>query len=67
MRRGADDLLIALDVGGGEAEDILPGVAGQPTGGVVKTILCVRLFHIDLHTAVGLHLGVDDLRFIVQR
>ena len=67
MRGGADDLLIALDVGRGEAEDILPGVAGQPTGGVVKAILCDRLFQIDLYAAVWFHFGADDLGFIVQR
>ena len=63
---GLNDLLKAADVGGGEARNILPLIAGQPAGGVVEACCGVRPLHIDLDLSVRLHLRMDDLRAIVQ-
>ena len=62
----ADDLRTPLQLRPGKAGDILPPVVRQPAGGVVEAVFGVRLFHVDLDGAVGVHFGMDDFGAVVQ-
>lgn len=64
---GADNLLIALELGQRKALDIIPTIAGNRTAPAVEAICLVRLLYIYVARAVGLHFGMSDLRAIGQR
>ena len=66
MGGGLNDFQIPVKVGLGKAEDILPGIIWQITRRMVKAILGVRLFKLDLDAPIRVHLGVDDLCAVVQ-
>ena len=67
MRRRRDDFLILLNLRFREAGNIFPAVFWQKARRIVKAILFVRLFHIDLYAAIVQKLRMHDLGLVIQR
>lgn len=66
MCGGFNHLLIACNLLIGEAERIHPFIRGKIAGCVMKAVLGIRLFNIDLHALIGQHFGMNNFGFAVQ-
>jgi len=63
---GLDHFLIAVNLHLGKTLHVLPGVAGQITGGMAEPQFGIRPLQVDLYCAIRPHFRVDNLRVVIQ-